>query len=100
LGVLVLTVGAIISAFSGAVLSCAGATGKVLVPGSGSDDLLASDEPPAQPEESQVHALVPENLHIPVIHLTMSDEPSRRAVRIRASYISRCPVLALGPLKI
>ncbi|KAM0842265.1 hypothetical protein ACQ4PT_058466 [Festuca glaucescens] len=40
---------------SRAVLSCAGATGKVLVPGSESDDLLTTDEPaaagPAQPEE-------------------------------------------------
>ena len=68
-GVLFLTVGA----FAGGALSCAGAAGKVLVPGSGSDDLLTSAEPaaagPTQTEESQVHALVPENLHITVIHL-------------------------------
>jgi 1,4-alpha-glucan branching enzyme len=66
--VLFLTPGVIVfAAFAGAVLSCAGATGKVLVPGSGSDDLLTTDEPaaagPAQPEEeeeeeeeSQVHS--------------------------------------------
>lgn len=43
------------SFFSGTVLSCAGAPGKVLVPGGGSDDLLSSAEPavgtPVQPDE-------------------------------------------------
>lgn len=45
-------------AFAGGVVSCAGAPGKVLVPGGGSDDLLSSAEPDVetqeQPEESQV----------------------------------------------
>jgi hypothetical protein len=44
--------------FAGTVLSCAGAPGKVLVPGGGSDDLLSSAEPvedtPEQHEELQV----------------------------------------------
>jgi hypothetical protein len=42
--------------FAGTVLSCAGAPGKVLVPGGGSDDLLSSAEPvvDTQPEELQV----------------------------------------------
>jgi len=43
---------------AGTVLSCAGAPGKVLVPGGGSDDLLSSAEPvvdtPEQHEELQV----------------------------------------------
>jgi len=43
-------------AFSRTVLSCAGAPGKVLVPGGGSDDLLSSAEPvvDTQPEELQI----------------------------------------------
>jgi hypothetical protein len=45
-------------ASAGTVLSCAGAPGKVLVPGGGKDDLLSSAEPavdaPEQPEESKV----------------------------------------------
>ncbi|OEL19739.1 1,4-alpha-glucan-branching enzyme 2-2, chloroplastic/amyloplastic [Dichanthelium oligosanthes] len=44
--------------FSGTVLSCAGAPGKVLVPGGGSGDLLSSAEPavetPVQLEEPQI----------------------------------------------
>jgi len=44
--------------FSGTVLSCAGAPGKVLVPGGGNDDLLSSAEPavdtPVQSEELEV----------------------------------------------
>ena len=43
---------------AGTVLSCAGAPGKVLVPGGGSDDLLSSADPvvdtPEQHEELQV----------------------------------------------
>jgi len=44
--------------FAGTVLSCAGAPGKVLVPGGGSDDVLSSAEPVVdtseQHEELQV----------------------------------------------
>jgi hypothetical protein len=41
----------VIFAFVGAVLSSVGAAGKVLVPGGGSDNLLASAKPPARLEE-------------------------------------------------
>jgi hypothetical protein len=86
--VLFLTPGVIVfAAFAGAVLSCAGATGKVLVPGSGSDDLLTTDEPaaagPAQPEEeeeeeeSQVHSHLCQKISIsPRFTFRMSNKPT------------------------
>ena len=72
--------------FSGTVLSCAGAPGKVLVPGGGNDDLLSSAEPavdnPVQSEQLEVR------VSLLCLHDTlaqMSDKKNNGGVRFLRS---------------
>ena len=72
--------------FSGTVLSCAGAPGKVLVPGGGNDDLLSSAEPavdnPVQSEQLEVRVCL---LCLHDTLAQMSDKKNNGGVRFMRS---------------
>ena len=72
--------------FSGTVLSCAGAPGKVLVPGGGNDDLLSSAEPavdnPVQSEQLEVRVCL---LCLHDTLAQMSDKKNNGGVRFLRS---------------
>jgi len=89
--------------FSRTVLSCAGAPGKVLVPGGGNDDLLSSAEPavdnPVQSEQLEVpdeaELVVEESLAVEVEEKT---EPSQMIEGISETETDGLAVASKAPL--